>query len=233
MARRPPDGSTDISTPDASRVWPYLYFLPAEIKNQIYTYVFASITYKIVRKKGHKKTRIYLSRHSQSRYNRQRFALLYTCRQIYGETKALPVTLGTFKFTSMVAFLNSAVYEDFALGPQGWGTKEIRNLHLRTVKADLPSLLAFLKLLPKNEVEDAMPGLRYVILDFRGKLDRTGGFVVPKMENIGYDVPCATNGPDREPLRRLVTWFKKGNRVQIEWRFTEDHEGGQTWTGNV
>jgi hypothetical protein len=134
--------------------------LPAELRNQVYTYVLGGETFSI---------------HCWRRYTpfgfatrilrKRRFflALLVVCRQLHSETRLLPFRLNAFRFKSQDAF--DSWLDKFTLDQQ----ETIQNVHLVTWMARHMVEGEGWRSKPVNEVLPVvrLPGLKKIEIEVR------------------------------------------------------------------
>lgn len=176
-----------------------LLSLPGEVRNQIYTYVFASSAYYIRGRRGpngKQRSGIEFAYHSLA-HDHPRLPLLLTCRQIYCETVDISLSLSTFMF-SMLSILSRCNYLPAHI------RSKIQHVRLLTSVTVTAGAIRF------------MDQMRYRGL---GLID-----LLPNAKSIDYDVQASHVAAD-ERMRSfrpgpswtevVEQWFQKAGDVEL------------------
>jgi hypothetical protein len=128
---------------------PPLLRLPAEIRNKIYAYVFASTTYTM---EPRNRTNSYMASDRSDECDRKHhyLALSLVCRQLHFETKALPLLLGTVKSTSIWPLIDTMNQNNSGHYGEGPPKDNIVYLHLQTYSALLWDIMYRIKPIHAN-----------------------------------------------------------------------------------
>jgi hypothetical protein len=170
---------------------PFL-LLPSELRNLIYTHVFAPATYKLGRQNSSNKIHIIRTRNKDAPKPHY-LALLAVCCQVRYETAPLPLQLGTVHINSLLT-LDDLV----RMNPPDDLCKAITHLHIHIRGAGNYYAKSFIVGVERSGIEllDVLPGVRRVVLDMsaKGSPDHElyGGLIrkwIQKSGGVALEVP--------------------------------------------
>ncbi|KAH4026148.1 hypothetical protein HBI38_126930 [Parastagonospora nodorum] len=179
--------------------------LPGEIRNQIYTYFFANSTYNFIRRKRSSKDRTPLVvRKDKTRVKQHHLALLNGCRQTYYESSAYPFQLGQFKFISLATF--AWIGDHFSPEQRA----RITCLQVQMWRKDTIHPPAHVKRFYKQDLENVLPGVRFMALDIILETDRTTNIkqVIEKWIKKSGRVDMIIRGIYLDS--RIIVWSMRG-----------------------